>query len=340
MASVLFVIVAGLAGASAIHVDPGAPFPRELSAFNFFADASTQTPNDDLIPYDVITPLFSDYSEKYRFVYVPAGKALTYREDGSFEFPVGAALVKTFAYPGETLDLVETRVMIRRKSGWDGAAYVWNDAQTEARLSIAGKRVPVSWVDDEGQTRGTNYFVPNMNQCKQCHRPQEVFRPLGFETRHINRDVTIGGTTVNQFDRFVEAGLITGAPQSASAARTTSWTDSSATLDARVRAYLDINCGHCHNASGLASHTQLDLTHRQENPQYRGVLKRPTSAGRASMDRYFAIKPGDPDQSFLLQRLMSTEPAVRMPQIMRSVVHEEGVALIREWILSLEEPAQ
>ncbi|MGA8074132.1 MAG: hypothetical protein WB995_11685, partial [Candidatus Acidiferrales bacterium] len=65
-----------------------------------------------------------------------------------------------------------------------------------------------------------------------------------------------------------------------------------------------------------------------------GECKRPNSAGVMG-DREFDIVPGLPEQSILIYRLESTAPKVMMPQIGRAVVHEEGVALIREWIASL-----
>ena len=164
--------------------------------------------------------------------------------------------------------------------------------------------------------------------------------PLGFRARHVNRARLFNGDLHNQLDYFAARGFLRGAPTSVESPRAPQWDDESVPLDARVRAYLDINCAPCHNPKGLASHTDLDLTYTQDDPNHRGILKRPTSAGRASMDLYFAIKPGDPDRSFLLQRLLSTEPAVRMPQISRTVVHDEGVALIREWIESLGQLAE
>jgi uncharacterized repeat protein (TIGR03806 family) len=339
MLALLF-ISCGVLGADAasIHIDADAPFPRRLSEFGLFRDASRQIPNDGLTPYDVITPLFSDYAEKYRFVYLPEGTAIAYREDGTFAFPVGAALIKTFAYPamdGDGLNLVETRVMIHRERGWEGAAYVWNEEQTDARITIGGTSVDVAWRGASGEARSTKYFVPNMNQCKQCHRAHDVVAPIGFQARHINRDAEIGGERRNQLAYLAARGLIEGAPEPEAAPKATRWDDETAPIAARARAYLDINCAHCHNPQGLASHTQLDLTYTQDDPNHRGIMKRPTSAGRASMDMYFAIKPGDPDRSFLLQRLMSAEPAVRMPQIARTVVHDEGVALIHAWIESL-----
>src|SRR5690606_30232616 len=82
--------------------------------------------------------------------------------------------------------------------------------------------------------------------------------------------------------------------------------DATAPLALRANAYLDINCAHCHNPNGLASITRLDLRWMQDDPLMRGILKRPTSAGPASADHYYAIQPGRPEDSFLLTRLSST----------------------------------
>jgi hypothetical protein len=42
--------------------------------------------------------------------------------------------------------------------------------------------------------------------------------------------------------------------------------------------------------------------------------------------------PGQADASILLHRMNSTEMGVAMPEIGRTSIHAEGVALIREWI--------
>ena len=71
-------------------------FPNKLSDFTFFNDDSAQVPAEGVIPYDLISTLFSDYSYKQRWVYVPKNKKAEYREDWVFDFPVGSVLIKTF----------------------------------------------------------------------------------------------------------------------------------------------------------------------------------------------------------------------------------------------------
>lgn len=346
-----FLLVLLLSVCSGVSADTGRAtiawdgfFARNLSAYHLFAENERQTPNAGLEPYNVITPLFSDYAEKHRFIYLPKGMAMAYRAEGPLDLPVGAALVKTFSYPRDARDpalgrrLVETRLLIHTEEGWQGAAYLWNEAQTDATLKIAGAEVPVEWTDARGNRRGTGYLVPNMNQCKACHRGFGETAPLGLRARQVNRDYAYAGGAQNQLASWAERGLLHGAPDPAKAPKLAAWDDpSSGTLEQRVFGYLDINCAHCHNPQGLASHTRLDLRYTTHDAFERGVYYRPTAAGNAARGRYFAVVPGDPDASFLLHRLQSTQPDIRMPEIGRTMVHDEGVALIAAWIRSLGE---
>ena len=100
----------------------------------------------------------------------------------------------------------------------------------------------------------------------------------------------------------------------------------------RARAYLEVNCGHCHNRAGPADTSGLWLDRDQVANANLGIGKRPTAAGRGSMGMDFAIKPGDPGQSYLVARMESLEAGIAMPELGRATVHTEGVALIRQWI--------
>ena len=104
------------------------------------------------------------------------------------------------------------------------------------------------------------------------------------------------------------------------------------TLEQRARAYLDANCGHCHNAEGPADTSGLFLTADQKDPMRWGFCKVPVAAGHGAGDLRFDLVHGQPDESILLRRMNSAEPKVMMPEIGRSVVHREGVDLIRQWV--------
>jgi len=55
-----------------------APF-KNLSEYNFFTGVLNELkPNLRILPYDLNSSLFTDYSFKARFVYVPEGKTTEY----------------------------------------------------------------------------------------------------------------------------------------------------------------------------------------------------------------------------------------------------------------------
>ena len=85
----------------------------------------------------------------------------------------------------------------------------------------------------------------------------------------------------------------------------------------------------------MASNSGLNLDLEESRPAALGVGKRPVAAGRGSGGLEVAIAPGQPDQSILLHRMKSTEPGVMMPELGRSVVHDEGVARIADYIRRL-----
>ncbi len=70
-----------------------------LSQWHVFSDAAHQIPADGVIPYEVISPLFSDDATKFRFLYVPKGQKITYSDAGAWDFPVGSLLIKTSLLP-------------------------------------------------------------------------------------------------------------------------------------------------------------------------------------------------------------------------------------------------
>ncbi|WP_334163324.1 SO2930 family diheme c-type cytochrome [Phenylobacterium sp.] len=313
-----------------------------LDVYGLFVDSGGRQPSPRVIPYGLNTPLFSDYAEKARYVFVPEGKAARYAAEGALDFPVGTTLVKTFAYPADLrrpaddVRLVETRLLIHKADGWAAYAYVWNAAQTQAVLKRAGARLPVSVVDATGKRRDIDYAVPNQNQCKECHQVDKAIAPIGPRARNLNGDFAYADSRENQLARWTRLGILAGAPHSAAAPRTAVWDDPAEPLAARARAYLDANCAHCHNPAGIASNSGLFLQLEETRAANLGVGKRPVAAGRGSGGLEVSIEPGHPEKSILVHRMASSEPGVMMPELGRSLVHEEGVALIRQYVASLK----
>ena len=347
----LFLLAASGCGTRTAPREATAPAPassssgpfEKLSQYRLFeGDPVAQVPAEGVIPYDLNSALFSDYAEKFRFVKLPAGTHATYRDADPFEFPVGTVIAKTFAYPRDARDpskgrrLIETRILKREPDGWVGLPYIWNAAQTDAALDVAGDTVDVSWFHTDGRARTNNYIIPNVNQCKGCHKSGEAMTPIGPKARHLNRDFAYRGRTENQLAHWTRLGALAGAPSPDGAPRLAAWDDpESGTLDDRARAWLEINCAHCHNPSGPARTTGLDLMAAQRDPAVFGVTKPPVAAGIGSGGRMYDIVPGRPDESILAFRIASTHPGVMMPELGKRLVHEEGVALLRDWIAAM-----
>ena len=301
-----------------------------LAAYRLFADARATQPNSRVTPYTLNTPLFSDYALKHRYVFVPPGKTIGYRAAGALDFPVGTTLVKTFAYPadmrvkGSPERFLETRLLIRKADGWTAYPYVWNAAGTEAVLKKAGAKLDAAWIHTDGRQRQVRWSVPNVNQCKGCHASGDAIIPIGPKAWNLGEKQLAGWTKLGLM------AAATGVP------KVPAWDEAKAPAAIRAQAYIDVNCAHCHNAKGPASNSGLFLEWDQPDRVAHGIGKRPVAAGRASADLDFAIAPGHPDRSILVHRMQSTEPGVMMPELGRTLTHEEGVALVREYVAGLK----
>lgn len=240
------------------------PPPSSLSAFNFFDDAA---PGAALMPrprvegYALVNALFSDHAVKDRHVYLPPGTAIGYREDGVLEFPVGSAILKTFSLAPDLRDpsrgsrRIETRVLVRRADGWVAWPYVWNTAQTDATYAPVGARQSWDVTGPDGKPLHIDYRVPNQNQCKTCHQHGDAITPIG-PTAHNLRAVGAGAPEL--LTDWHARGLLNAAPEALAAVeRLPAATDAAEPVDGRARAWLDINCAHCHQRAGSASNSGL-----------------------------------------------------------------------------------
>lgn len=305
--------------------------------------------NDDIspmagvTPYTLNTPLFSDYAVKRRTVFVPSGTSASYDPTDVFDFPDGTVFTKSFGFADDmrkaqpVLNWVETRVIWKNAGIWQGVSYTWDAAQKVATANPGGEVVPLMWIDATGQTVSTNYLVPSEPQCAECHNSSLVFVPIGPKARNLNGNETYpDGTTENQLTYWSTKGLLTGGPDPSLAPKLAVWNDpTTGTLDDRARAYLEGNCAHCHNPTGLARTTGLFLSTTITDPTSYGICKKPIAAGAGAGGRPVDIFPGDPTQSIIPYRMDSTVPSVAMPQIERSVVDVQGLQLITDWISSL-----
>ena len=124
---------------------------------------------------------------KKRTLWMPPGKKARARTDGSIEFPVGTIFTKTFSYPAAAGERrIETRLLVRRASGWVALPYVWNREQTEATLAPTGDMTSVTYRDGHGAEHQITYSVPNVNQCRSCHDQGGDTVPIGPKVRNLD----------------------------------------------------------------------------------------------------------------------------------------------------------
>lgn len=246
-----------------------------------------------------------------------------------------------------------------------------------AKLAMGGGTASVSWdqtdIDSGAHTSGStsNYLIPNAGQCQSCHsndNKEAGASPIGPKVRFLNRAYKPESTFVteqgqhevlgkNQIKYLCDKGLVSGCPSDLGVDVTTQIATklerapifnkpgdagfapgSDADIEARARAYLEVNCAHCHNPNGFAASTGYYLDSLRPVDLSYGICKRPTATGTEGRGgRTFDIHPGNVANSVLAFRTgpEATLPAARMPPLARSVVHVEGHDLLEQWIGSV-----
>ena len=331
----LFFLVPINASVNSALLSSNAP-PKYLSEFGFFQDMQNQIPSAEVHPYSLVNPLFSDYTDKLRFVYVPEGQKLAYVKDKVFQFPLGSTLIKTFAYlntQGEMdAQLLETRLLINTSEGWKAISYVWNQDQTDAKRSVAGATIPTTFINSVGAKVDVRYRAPNQNQCKECHQVNQVMTPIGPKARNMNKNVGYTSGDMNQLLYWAAQGWI---ESKLNADLMQSYENENVSIDERARAYLDINCGHCHIPGGSADTTGLYLNLTEKTKEHLGIFKKPVAAGRASGNLKYSIVPGKSNKSIMIYRMDSLDPGIMMPESGRALADDKGIKLISDWINQL-----
>ena len=316
----------------------------KLSDYGFFVgDLAKQQPSENVLPYEVSAKLFSDYAIKSRFVVLPKGEQILYQSNEEFIYPVGSTLIKSFYYPTDirypekNIRLMETRLLINTPEGWIGYPYVWNKTQTEAFLEIAGERLDVSFINNQGNKESFNYSVPNFNQCKGCHVNQNKMKPIGTKARLLNHDYEYPEGSMNQLKKWSILDMINNLPEISTISHTPNYNDpNDGTLEERARGWIDINCAHCHRLGAPGETSGLFLNIEEKNKTRLGIYKPPVAAGRATGNLKYTISPGSPEKSIMIKRMLSKDPGIMMPELGRKLVHKEGVELVSQWIKNMK----
>jgi uncharacterized repeat protein (TIGR03806 family) len=329
-------------GGSPVVFDPAAVPYQTLSEYNFFQGAMADlVPVQGVLPYSVITPLFSDYAKKARFVWMMPGVKATYVDDHSLlDFPDGSVLIKNFYYdrvqPQDARRIVETRILYKLNGEWSFAEYVWNTEQTEAYLDLNGSTTAITWIDANDVTRQVDFRIPSGAECLTCHKKDSRAIPIGPKPQHLKMTYAYADGAMDQLDKWEQVGyLAAGAP--ANIESTVRWDDQSADLNDRVRSYLDMNCAHCHAEGSHCDYRPMRFAFSETvDAVNMGVCVPPEDVLLPALTNI--VTSGNPGRSMMHYRLASTDESVRMPLLGRTLVHEEGLALITAWIESLDPP--
>ena len=312
-------------------------FFDHISEYGIFINTDLKSTHEDLVKYEVVNELFSDYAHKDRYVYLPKGSSATLKDDGFFDWPEGAMMVKNFGYSAEQIGsdrLMETRLLIKEEKKWKAISYVWNDEQTDAKISKVGDVKNLN-LKHNAASKDFQYVVPNKNQCKSCHNNNEAIDPVGFKIANLDKMISRDGQTINQIEYLQSKNLISFNQAQNRPPKMVAYTDKTAPLKDRALAYLDINCGHCHRPEGPGNTSGLFLQYNETRTNHLGYCKGPVAAGKGSGGRAYDITPGSADASILYYRMKSINPGEMMPEIGRSLAHTEGLELIKEWIDSI-----
>ncbi len=324
--------------------------PQLLSETGAFEDLQDMEPNQGLIPYDLIESFWSDGAEKKRWMAIPnngthntVAEKISFSENGDWDFPVGAVLVKHFELPidennPEVTKKLETRFSVKASNGlFYFLTYKWNSQGTEAFLLETGIEEDIAITKTDGSTAYQTWAYPSTADCISCHNPA-TGGTLGPRTRYLNSEITYeqSGVTSNQLVTLSHLGILdeviadaeTQAYQTHKAIG-----DVTATLDEKARSYLDLNCAYCHRPGATGERAQFDLQ-LFNNLAQTGLL----NAGINSplgIDGERIVFPNDASKSILYHRMNSVDQTIAMPPIAKNKIDVLGVQLIEEWINQL-----
>lgn len=304
-----------------LHEFPAGGYAR-LSETGLFADIEAGVLGDDLVPFMVASPLWSDGADKERFLRLPAGAQIDTGDMDHWLLPVGAQLWKSFTSDGV---LVETRLIERiadtgdRDDDFWVGAFVWRDDARDADFAEDGAE----------DARGTEHDVPDRRACWDCHRGQPG-AVLGLGALQLSGD---GGASLAA---LADAELLSSPPSGP-------FTPPGVGVVAAALAYLHANCGHCHNPRGSARiDTDMDLelsvadATPEETMTYRSTVGVELQYWTVQEEFALRVAAGDPGASGLLHRMTVRDTGDAMPPIATELVDADGVALIDEWIAGLE----
>ncbi|MEL6650862.1 MAG: RICIN domain-containing protein, partial [Bacteroidota bacterium] len=321
--------------------------PKLLSQTGAFSDLATLTPAAGLIPYRTNSPLWSDGAKKKRWVAIPndgsfdsADEQVVFSANTEWTFPEGTVFIKHFEMPLDAndptvLQRLETRFLVRGENGsLYGITYKWNSAGTDADLLSFGETAPYTITKADLSQETRLWEFPSPSDCMTCHN-DNAGGTLGLSTHQMNGELLYPSNIIdNQLSTWNHLGIFDSQLQPtdiANFSQAVAIDDTSASLELRIRSYLDANCAHCHQPNGVNADFDARFATDLDNQNLiHGDLLRNYEVSRAAV-----IKPQDPSRSIMLQRDQSLGSDA-MPPLARNVLDETYLTVLEEWINTLD----
>lgn len=306
--------------------------PEKLSDLGVFTDLKTLEFSEFMLPYEINSPLWSDGATKRRWIVLPTDSLIGYHPSTSWTFPSGTVFVKHFEkeISADSVKNLETRffVMDRQNVGY-GITYKWNEDDSDAIL-VGDQEELMDTLHYELQNTDQVWNYPTRSQCMRCHNENAGY-VLGLKTAQLNMTLeNQGGVVFNQIENWKNRGLFENDVEG-EMLKMHGIEDTSASLESRVRSYLDANCSHCHYGDGLTG--AFDA--RFSTPLWQqGLIDNPTISFNSESGSLI-VNPQDPDGSELWLRDASLGNN-KMPPLAKNVLDESYLSVLEEWIKNLE----
>ena len=289
--------------------------PMHLRDTGLYAAGSLTELADGVMEYAPRYELWSDGADKQRYLLLPEGETIDTSDMDAFVFPVGTKAWKEFSHDGTRL---ETRLLWKTDDGWIHVAYAWNEAQTEAIATTRGA----------ADVLGTQHDIPTRVECRECHDGvgDTLLGVSAIQLAHDDEGLTL--------EQLETDGRLSDAPPAGIARPDT--------LEWNALGYLHANCGTCHNPRGTGFDrvdielwlrtSELDVTSTRAYATCVDVAIEQTTG-----DDTARIEPGSAEDSALITRMKLRDAEEAMPPLASERTDDAGIALVEQWIDSLEE---
>ena len=292
-------------------------------------------PAPGIVPYDINLSFWSDNALKSRWFSVPnPAQFVTFNPAGNWTFPTGTVWIKHFNLQltngaPESLKRIETRFLVKNAAGIYGLTYRWGNSATNATLVPEEGLDEAFTINDGGGILRTQvWHYPSRVECSLCHTPAAGFA-LGFNTPQLNREFNYSGASTNQLNALSDAGYFTSPVAGVhTLAALAHITNSSASLEYRVRSYLAANCSQCHQPS---TGTRALWDARITTPTAQAGIINGLLFTDSTNSTQRVVKPGSLSDSMMLTRISSTG-ALRMPPIDSNLLDTNAIQLLSAWI--------